>query len=116
MPTVVVQKCFCPRFARSTVHRSCALRLYAAVTCGIYSWCSESISQNILRVVCGNCSTPFVFKEYEETCLARSAWEADVAALEAAVKVAEEERDEEVGDKEGTRVEVSEKIIEDLLE
>lgn len=45
--------------------------------------------RNAARVICGNCETPFVFKEYEETHAARSAWEAVVAALETAVAEAD---------------------------
>lgn len=46
--------------------------------------------RNAGRVVCGNCETPFLFKDYEESYEARSAWEAAVASLDAAVKSAED--------------------------
>lgn len=63
--------------------------------------------RNAPRVVCGNCETPFVFKEYEETCAARSSWEQEVALLEAAAKGAEEAADAAAVSRDKAQLEVN---------
>lgn len=62
--------------------------------------------RNAARVVCGNCETPFVFKEYEETAEARSAWEEVVAALEADVQEADTANEAAIVDRDRARLEV----------
>lgn len=59
-----------------------------------------------MRVVCGNCETPFVFKEYEETHAARSTWEGIVADLETAVQEADTENEAAIVDRDKARLEV----------
>lgn len=59
-----------------------------------------------MRVVCGNCETPFVFKEYEETHAARSAWEGIVADLEDAVQKAHTAYEAAIVDRDRARLEV----------
>ena len=59
-----------------------------------------------MRVVCGNCETPFVFKEYEEMHAARSTWESIVADLEAAVQEADTAHEAAVVDRDRARLEV----------
>ncbi|CAM9696552.1 unnamed protein product, partial [Ectocarpus sp. 12 AP-2014] len=68
---------------------------------------AHAVPRNATRVVCGNCDNPFVFKEYEETFAARSAWEGVVAALEADVREAEVANDEAMADLEKARLEVT---------
>lgn len=62
--------------------------------------------RNAARVVCGNCETPFVFKEYEETAAARSAWEGAVATLEADVAEANAANEAAIVDRDRARLEV----------
>lgn len=69
-----------------------------------------------MRVVCGNCETPFVFKEYEEAHAARSAWEGVVAALEAAVQEADTANEAAIADRERARLEVDSDICVELRE
>ena len=59
-----------------------------------------------MRVVCGNCETPFVFKEYEETLAARSTWEGIVGDLEAAVQEADTANEAAAVDRDRARLEV----------
>lgn len=56
--------------------------------------------------MCSNCETPFVYKEYEETHEARSAWEAVVADLEAAVGEAEATTSAAISEREKAHLEV----------
>lgn len=60
-----------------------------------------------MRVVCGNCDTPFVFKEYEETCEERSAWEAVASQLAAVVTDAEEAAGEATSERDKAELEVN---------
>lgn len=62
--------------------------------------------RNAARVVCGNCETPFIFKEYAETHAARSAWEAVVADLQKTVTEAETANSAAVVDRDKARLEV----------
>ena len=62
--------------------------------------------RNAMRVVCGNCETPFTFKEYEETHAARSTWEGVVADLETAVQEADTENEAAKVDRDRARLEV----------
>lgn len=66
---------------------------------------AESVPRNAARIICGNCETPFVFKEYEETHEARSAWEMIAAELEAAVISAREAEDEAISNRDGAKLE-----------
>lgn len=66
-----------------------------------------SVPRNAMRVVCGNCDTPFVFKEYEETCEVRSAWEAVASQLVAAVTGAEEASGEVASERDKAELEVN---------
>lgn len=59
-----------------------------------------------MRVVCGNCETLFIFKEYEETHAARSTWEGIVADLETSVREADLANDAAVVDRDRARLEV----------
>lgn len=59
-----------------------------------------------MRVICGNCETPFVFKEYEETHAARSTWEGVVVAWEAAVQEADKANEAAIVDRDRAHLEV----------
>lgn len=67
---------------------------------------SQAVPRNAARVICGNCDTPFVFKEYESTAAARSVWEGEVASLDAAVEQAEESYNEAIVSRDKARLEV----------
>lgn len=64
--------------------------------------------RNAARVICGNCETPFIFKEYEETYEARSAWEEVVATLGVAVEEAKTVYDTATVNLDKARLEVCE--------
>eukprot|EP00903_Cladosiphon_okamuranus_P009107 g8702.t2 len=68
---------------------------------------AHAVPRNAMRVVCGNCETPFVFKEYEETLAARSTWEGIVADLETAVQEADTENEAAIVDLDRARLEAS---------
>ena len=70
-----------------------------------------AVPRNAGRVICGNCDTPFVFKEYESTVVARSAWEGEIAALDATVEQAERAYDMAVVNRDKARLEVSTVIM-----
>lgn len=99
---------WCPPLAFPLLHTftcsCCSLPVSVCRTCGLHR---ESVPRNAARVLCGNCETPFVFKEYEETCEARSAWEAIAANLEAAVINAKKAEDEATSNRDRAKLEVS---------
>lgn len=69
----------------------------------------QAVPRNAGRVVCGNCDTPFVFKEHESAAAARSAWEGEVAALDADVEQAEGAYNAAIASRDKARLEVRQK-------
>lgn len=73
----------------------------------------QAVPRNAPRVICGNCEAPFVFKEYEETCAARSAWEKDIDILEATVKAAAAANEKAIVDRDKAYLEASKQLGND---
>lgn len=69
---------------------------------------------NAWRVVCGNCDTPFLSNEYEETHKARSSWEEDLEALQAAVYTLQCRADVAAANREKARLEVRPRLVQRL--
>ena len=76
----------------------------------------QAVPLNAARVICGNCDTPFVFKEYESTAAARSAWEGEVASLDAAVERAEGAYNEATVSRDKARLEVIKNVGCDMCQ
>lgn len=72
----------------------------------------QAVPRNAARLICGNCETPFVDKDYNETFAARSSWEKDIALLETSFEQAKEATEKAIVSRDKARFEVGSWIYE----